>query len=236
MAANNEDKNDNRSTVGGPAHQKAKPANEFAESLGMRSVPPAQPKALAEAAEPEVTLSPALSLFARPGDRSIQARRIAIMVADGVDGASARAVRAGLAAKGAVPRFVGARLGAVESMDGNQVEVDVTFEAMPAVLFDALVVPGGHEDALKLACMGHAVEFIKEQYRHCKPILALGIGKDLIVSAGVKLNLASGELDPGVLTLEPENIDEVLMRFIEAIAAHRHFQREIDSSGTTKQK
>ena len=177
MAANNEDKNDNRSTVGGPAHQKGKPANEFAESLGMRSVPPAQPKALAEAAEPEVTLSPALSLFARPGDRSIQARRIAIMVADGVDGASARAVRAGLAAKGAVPRFVGARLGAVESMDGNQVEVDVTFEAMPAVLFDALVVPGGHEDALKLACMGHAVEFIKEQYRHCKPILALGYGQ-----------------------------------------------------------
>lgn len=211
-------------------------AESVAESLGMRSVPPAQSKALGEAAEPEVTLSPALSLFARPGDRSIQARRIAIMVADGVDGASAKAVRAGLAAKGAVPRFVGARLGAVESMDGNQIEVDVTFEAMPAVLFDALVVPGGHEDALKLACMGHAVEFIKEQYRHCKPILALGIGKDLIVSAGVKLNLASGEPDPGVLTLEPENIDEVLMRFIEAIAAHRHFQREIDSSGTTKQK
>jgi len=108
---------------------------------------------------------------------------------------------------------------------------------MPAVLFDALVVPGGHEDALKLACIGHAVEFIKEQYRHCKPILALGIGKDLIVSAGVKLNLASGEPDPGVLTWEqPENIDETFMRFIEAIAAHRHFQREIYSVGATKQK
>ena len=37
---------------------------------------------------PEVTVSPALSLFARPGDGSIHARRVAILVADGCDGAA----------------------------------------------------------------------------------------------------------------------------------------------------
>ena len=38
---------------------------------------------------PEVTTSPALSLFARPGDGSIRARRVAILVADGCDGSAA---------------------------------------------------------------------------------------------------------------------------------------------------
>ncbi|MEP6605735.1 MAG: catalase, partial [Nitrosospira sp.] len=196
--------------------------------LGMKELPPAQPKALMQTTVPEVASSPALSLFARPGDGSIAARRIAILVADGVDGASARALQAGLAAKGAVPRFVGVRLGTVQSTDGNEIEVDVTFETMPAVLFDGLVAPGGHEDARNLAKVGQAVEFIREQYRHCKPILALGIGKDLIESAGVKLILPSGELDPGVLTFQDEAVDDVLPQFIEAIAAHRHYERETD--------
>ena len=177
---------------------------------------------------PEVASSPALSLFARPGDGSIATRRIAILVADGVDGASANTLKTGLAAKGAVPRFVGARLGTVQSTDGDEIEVDVTFESMPAVLFDALVVPGGHEDVRTLVDVGQAVEFIREQYRHCKPILALGIGKDLIESAGVKLVLPSGELDPGVLTFQDEIPHDVLPQFIEAIAAHRHFERETD--------
>ncbi|MBA2659473.1 MAG: catalase [Nitrosospira sp.] len=203
-------------------------AEAIRQGLGMKELPPVQPKALIQTIVPEVTSSPALSLFARPGDGGIAARRIAILVADGVDGASARALRAGLAAEGAVPRFVGVRLGTVQSTDGNEIEVDVSFETMPAVLFDGLVAPGGHEDARNLGKVGQAVEFIREQYRHCKPILALGIGKDLIVSAGVKLILPSGELDPGVLTFQDEGIDDILPQFIEAIAAHRHYERETD--------
>jgi catalase len=203
-------------------------AEGVAYGLGMKELPPPQPKVLVHTTPPEVASSPGLSLFARPGDGSIAARRIAIMVADGVDGASARALQAGLAAEGAVARFVSLRLGKVQSTDGNEIEVDVTFEAMPAVLFDGLVVPGGHEDALNLCKAGQAVEFIKEQYRHCKPMLAQGLGKDLILSAGVKLTLPSGEPDPGVLVFEDEVLDDVLPQFIEAIAAHRHFERETD--------
>ena len=70
-------------------------------------------------------------------------------------------------------------------------------------------------------------EFIKQQYRHCKPILALGMGKTLIESAGVKLTLPSGEPDPGVLAFpDSENNDDILSQFKEAMAAHRHFERE----------
>ncbi len=50
----------------------------------------------------------------------------------------------------------------------------------------------------------------------------------MIESAGVKLTLPSGELDPGVLYFQDGNLDDILPQFIEAIAAHRHFEREIE--------
>ncbi|HET7061373.1 MAG TPA: catalase [Nitrosospira sp.] len=202
-------------------------AQSVAQGLGMNGLPAAQPKALDQPAIPEVERSPALSLFARPGDGSIQTRRIAIMVADGVDGVAVNALRDGLTEEGAVPRFIAARLGTVQSMEGSSIEVDVTFEVMPGVLFDALAIPDGSEDMKDLAGMGEVVEAIREQYRHGKPILALGTGIDLIKNAGVKIALPSGNPDPGVLTF-PEYSDDVLPQFIEAIAAHRHFERETD--------
>ncbi|SDA19582.1 catalase [Nitrosospira sp. Nsp18] len=202
-------------------------AESVADGLGMR-VPPAQPRATQNPPVPEVMSSPALSLFARPGESSIRTRRIAILVADGVDGKSAAALYAGLSSEQAVPRFVGARLGAVQAVDSDAIEVDATFETMPSVLFDALVVPGFREGSKVLAHSAEAAQFIKDQYRHCKPILVLGNGRSMIESAGVKLTLPSGELDPGILYFQDGNLDDILPQFIEAIAAHRHFEREIE--------
>jgi catalase len=202
-------------------------AASVAQGLGM-AVPAAQPKAMEKPPKPEVAASPALSLFARPGDGSIRTRRIAILVADGVAGADLNSLHEGLTAQGAVPRFVGARLGSVESADGDRIEVDATLEAVPAVLYDALVIPSGREAINTLGNLGHAAEFIKEQYRHCKPILVLGAGRDLVENAGVPLTLASGDPDPGVLTFPDEQADEALALFVKAIGKHRHFAREMD--------
>ena len=207
-------------------------AQELAEAVALGlgiDLPPAQPRALQTKVVPEVESSPALSLFARPGERTIRMRRVAILVADGVNGESARAIHAGLSREGAVPRYVALRLGRVQSTEGNQIEVDVTAEAMPSVLFDAVVVPGGHEDMVKVfANAGPVLEFIGQQYRHCKPILVLGNGRAVAERAGVRLALPSGELDSGVLYFQDENFGEVLPQFLEAIAAHRHFARETD--------
>jgi catalase len=173
-------------------------------------------------------VSPALSLFARPGDGHIQTRKVAIMVADGVDGASAETLHAGLSAKGAVPRYVGARLGAVKTAAGDTIEVEVTFETMPSVLFDALAVPGGKAAIQTLGNIGQAVEFIKEQYRHAKPILALGDGCDLVENAGAPAVLTSGAVDPGMLIGRKTTAAKLLPAFIKAIAKHRHHEREMD--------
>jgi catalase len=203
-------------------------AEALAAELGM-PVPEPLPRALKTAPKPEVDASPALSLFARPGDGSIRTRRVAILVADGVDGAAARALHAGLFEQGAVPRYVAARLGSVQTEDGSTLNVEVTLETMPSVLFDALALPGGKGAVTQLANIGHALEFIKDQYRHAKPIFAAGAAAALVENAGVPAVLPSGEPDPGVLIVGPdETVSAALPRLVKAIARHRHHERETD--------
>jgi catalase len=202
-------------------------ARTLARELGMQ-MPKPLPRALKNPPKPEVEVSPALSLFARPGDGSIATRRIAILVADGVDGEGAQALHAGLAAQGAVPRYVGVRLGSVKTADGDNLEVEVTLESMPSVLFDAVAVLGGKDAVVELGNVGHALEFIKDQYRHAKPILALGEGADLVENAGAPAMLPSGEPDPGMLIAKHGRAREALPAFVKAIARHRHHERETD--------
>jgi catalase len=202
-------------------------AQGVAEGIGIE-VPEPQPKVLARPAKPEVTASKKLSLFARPGDGSIRTRRVAILVADGVDGEAAITLHEGLLKAGAVPRFVGARLGQVETEQGEALEVEVTMEAAPSVLWDAIAVPGGQQAVERLAGIGHTVEFIQNAYRHCKPLLAIGAGDALLDGAGATTRLENGEPDPGVLTAGQGEATSGLREFVAAIAKHRHFERETD--------
>ena len=198
-----------------------------AEGLGM-PVPKAMPKAMAKIAKPEVTVSAALSLFALPGDGNLATRHVAFLVADGVDGKSLQSVFQGLTKLGAVARYVGARLGSITTSEGDSIEVDVTLETTPAVLYDAVVVPDGKAAAKALGNIGQAPEFLKDQYRHCKPILVLGAGADLMENAGIPKTLSSGEPDPGVLILKGGPQKDTVTKFARAIAKHRHFERAMD--------
>ena len=202
-------------------------AEKLAADLGM-PVPEPLPKVLKKPAKPEVQVSPALSLFFRPGDGRIVARRVAILVADGIDGEAAQALHAGLVEQGAVPRYVGARLGAVQTEQGDTLEVEVTMETMPSVLFDGLIVPDGKLAAKTLGNIGQALEFIKDQYRHAKPILALGAGADLVENAGAPATLPSGAPDSGMLIGRRATVEKALPAFVKALARHRHHEREMD--------
>ena len=201
-------------------------AATLADDLGM-ALPESLPRVV-EASAPEVDVSPALSLFARPGDGSIQARRVAILVAPGVNGEVVKAALATLTKLGAVPRLVGARLGAVESDQGDETfEVDATLETTPSVLYDGVIVPGGRSAVQVLGGVGQAAEFIKDQYRHCKPIMAIGEGVALVESAGAPTRLPTGDPDPGLVVADDTSGD-ALDRFVVALAAHRHFERAMD--------
>ena len=201
-------------------------AEGVAAGLGIREMPAPMPKVMTREVTPEVSVSPALSLFARPGDGSIRTRRVAILVADGCDGKSLVALADRLTSEGAVPRFVSTTLGAVQPADGDAIEVDVSLEAAPAVLYDALVLPDGAEAIDVLRADGRTLEFIKDQYRHCKPILTLGASDQLLTACGIDTALPDGQPDPGMITTtDPSAAND---QFIAAIATHRHFARETD--------
>jgi catalase len=205
-------------------------AGTLAAQLGM-ALPEPLPLVLEKVPAPEVTVSAPLSLFANPGDGRIATRRVAILVAEGVDTAVAEAIHSGLAHHGAVPRYVGVRLGTVNGESGEAIEVDATFETTPSVLFDAVVIPGGKPAMKALANAGQALEFIKDQYRHAKPILVLGAGRALLEGAGVPAALPSGAPDPGVLVDDDGSARKALPEFVKAIASHRHYLREMDPPG-----
>jgi len=200
-------------------------ARQVAQGLGIE-VPKAQPAARPRNLKPEVKISPALSLLARPGDGSIRTRNIALLVAPGIDGASLEKLHRALSDEGAVPLFVGLHLGAVRSADGKQIDVQVTLETAPSVLFDAMVIPDGEAGVRALCTSGHAVEFVKDQYRHCKTILALGAGEQLLAAARIPTASAKGGNDPGLLRIATAG--EAAPKFIAAVARHRHFERQTD--------
>jgi catalase len=202
-------------------------AERVAQGLGME-MPSPLPRALEKVRKPEVTASPALSLFARPGEVGIRTRRIAILVADGVDGEATQRIQEALVNQGGIPRLVGPRLGRVLTANGEGLEVEVPMEATPPVLYDALAIPGGKAAIDTLTNVGLALEFVKDQYRHCKPILAVGAGRELVQSAGVPATLPSGGPDPGLIFLDEKEVGGGIAQFIDAIAKHRHFDREMD--------
>jgi catalase len=202
-------------------------AEAVAEGLGLE-VPPPMPKVLEKPAKPEVQTSSALSLFARPGDGSVKTRRIAILVDHGVDVASLTALHTTLGGAGAVPRFVGKRLGAIQGAAGDSLDVEITMEAAPAVVFDAVVIPEGEQAVTSLCGEGQALEFLKDQYRHCKPMLALGAGAKLLAAANIPVRLPNDKPDPGILLFDASAITKAIAAFAAAIGKHRHFDRQTD--------
>ncbi|HEY0706982.1 MAG TPA: catalase [Polyangia bacterium] len=203
-------------------------AATLARELGMSETPAPMPKALRKPAKPEIEVSPALSLFARPGDGSIRTRRIAILVADGVAGEAAQALHDRLTDLGAVPRFIAPRLGRVKTEKGETLEAEGSLETMPSVLFDAVAIPGGQGAIKILGNLGHAAEFLKDQYRHAKPMLGLGAASALIENAGIPAVLPNGKPDPGIVIGGESEVSKVVPTFIKAIARHRHHEREMD--------
>jgi len=200
-------------------------AAQVGAGLGMTTLPPAMPRVLQTPQTPEVVKSPALSLLARPGNASLAGRKVAILVADGIAGRSVVDLQAELLNHGAVARFVAPRIGPVQTSDKVDVNADASLENEPGFLFDALALPDGEAGVQVLAADGHTLEFVKDQYRHCKPILVMPASSALMLKAQIPSALPSGDLDPGIVygaTLEE------FRTFIRGIARHRHPERETD--------
>jgi len=201
-------------------------AQAVADGLGL-ALPAAQPLALGRRVDSEVDTSPGLSLFARPGEDGVTGRRVALLVADGMDDTGMAALHQSLLDAGAVARHLGARLGTLSLVSGDSLEVEATIETMPSVLWDAMVMVADDAAQAALARDGKLQEFIRDQYRHGKPMLLVGNAAPVLAQLGIPAQLPDGSADPGLL-MAAAGDDDLATRFIVALGRHRHFERETD--------
>ncbi|MGY4491466.1 catalase HPII [Pseudomonas sp. TE3610] len=186
-------------------------AGRVAANLGL----PAPKAGTVQVPEPSLKTSPALSqLNLLSGD--IKGRKVAILVADGVDGGQVAAIKTALEGEGAHAKVLGPTSAPVKTADGQALPVDASAEGLPSVAFDAVWVPGGKASVQALSGDGVALHFVLEAYKHLKAIGVSTEAKSLI--DGLKL-----EEDAGLLVGDDAKAHKA---FIAAIAKHRVWDRE----------
>ncbi|WP_124552619.1 catalase [Methylophilus methylotrophus] len=200
-------------------------AQAVADGLGI-SLPAPAPLA-SDQPFPVLPASPALSETHYPGDGSIKTRKVAILAANGVDAICVNALYDAILSQGGVPRLLSIKLGKVETAQGSALDAEATLETMPNVLFDAMVIADGERSIANLALDGRTVEFLRDQYRHCKPILVPRGASHLLQKAGIETMLPDGNPDPGLIIAEDRLSDEIEM-FLMTLAKPRDHGRETD--------
>ncbi|MEP6718736.1 MAG: catalase [bacterium] len=189
-----------------------------------------QPKRVTQAIE----TSPTLSMIDNPNfpRDTIKTRKIAVLLADGFDDAAVWEMNKALLTAGAAAKTVAPHLGTITGANGEELKADFSFLTGSSVLFDAVYIPGGDAsvDALKL--QGEAREFVSEAYKHCKAIAASGSAVGFLAkSLGEKFSETNttGKLiaaNEGVVTSRGPVTANFTTEFIQAIAQHRHWERE----------
>lgn len=135
------------------------------------------------------------------------------------------AMEAALKTAGAVPKVLSVHLGQLKAAGGDAVQVDDLIVTMPSVVFDAVYAPRGSAGIAALKASPDAVYFVREAYKHLKPIGAQGEGADLLSAAGV---LRTGATSPGVTISGSEPAASFANQFMADIAVHRHWNRDKD--------
>jgi catalase len=158
---------------------------------------------------------------------TVKTRKVAILAADGVDGAAVAGIKKALEAAGAQAKVIGPRLGSLKTAGGALLTVDASLMTVASVLFDAVYVPDGERSIAALKGDPDAIRFVNEAYRHCKPLASTGVGYELLVDAiaGMPENLLQS--DEAIVMGKDQPVATVAKAFIRAIARHRNWARPV---------
>jgi len=186
-------------------------AARVAANLGL----PAPKAGTVDTPSSSLKASPALSQMNHLGE-GIKGRKVALLVADGVDAKLADQLIKALEAESVQIKVLGPTSAPVKGSDGKPLAVDASMEGLPSVAFDAVWVAGGTAVVDALKADGVAVHFILEAYKHLKPVAG-----DKDVKAWFdSLNLKA---DSGLLAGSDA---KTVKAFIDAIGKHRVWERE----------
>jgi catalase len=160
---------------------------------------------------------------------SIATRKIAILVSEGVDETSLKAVKTMLESEGTTVDIIAPRLGYLLSDNNEEIKANKSFLTTASVLYDAVYVPGGINSVAALEAEADAIHFLNEAFKHCKAIAADASALPVLKATyfGRKIPedyTRTTELLDGVII--SDNSDELASQFINAIGMHRFWQRE----------
>jgi catalase len=179
---------------------------------------------------PGLSLEVCASLSLETTGGGIHGRRVAIVVAPGVELGAMKVIQQALLDAGASTRVVAAHLGSVASSSGQQLPVDHTFATMPSVMFDAVLVPGGAASAQALLRSGDAMHFVLQAFRHCKPLCLIGEAGELLQVRDLLTPETGAQAGVIVGKNDPVTRNQLAQDFIAAIGRHRHWLRpQIDA-------
>ncbi|MBA2331048.1 MAG: catalase [Flavisolibacter sp.] len=205
-------------------------AEEVAIAIGVKVPenvsPPHKPSVLE--GKRSVDVSPALSQE-NTHTGKIKGRKIAALVEDGFDGSALKELKSMLEKEGAMLEVISKNHGMRSATKGSEIKADKTYLTTGSIMYDAVFIPGGKDAVEKLKKMGDTLHFIKEAYKHCKPIAAIGEGVE-VIDACLLPELLTFDVvssDKGVVTSRKEGDGKaVAEQFIKAIAKHRFWERE----------
>jgi catalase len=182
-------------------------AQRVAAQLAIDPLPPAPPAAVPPEDRPP---SPALGLIAKMKD-TLEGRCVALLVADGTDGAGIEALRTAVEKERATLKLVATKM-AVTLKDGTKLPVDGRLATTPSVLFDAVASMIPLEAAETLKTEAAAIDWFRDAFGHLKAIMAC---------KGTRMILEAGGIVPDTGVVFPEQVADFIV-----LAKTRQWERE----------
>jgi catalase len=184
---------------------------QVAEGLGMEG----QADDIRPAVKPvDLKPSPALSLIAK-APKTLEGRKVGVMVADGTDNALVDAVKAAARRAKARVEIVAPKIGGAKGTTGP-IPADHIIPGAPSVMFDAVAVLVTGDAAELLSREAAAVDWVRDAFGHLKVIGHVAGAEPLLTKAGI-------EADAGVVEVEtPRHAS----RFIDTAKNGRIWDRE----------
>jgi len=156
-------------------------AKRVAAGLAFEKMPPAPVTAVPVKA---MELSPALQIIGKMKD-TLKGRAVAILVADGSDGAVIESIKKAAMDAGATVKIVAPKVGGVKLANGSMLAADGQLAGTPSVLFDAVAVILSDEGAKALSKESAAIDFVRDAFGHLKAIAVDKGGQALLKTANI---------------------------------------------------
>ena len=160
---------------------------------------------------------------------TIRTRRVAFLVADGVNENSVINMQKALEAEGASVDLVAPKLCALKSANDTAFPVMKSFLTTTSVLYDAVYVPGGASSVATLAAEPDALHFLNEAFKHCKAIAADTDALQVLQETYFYRKLPQDFTEENVMMtgiVIGEGSGDTVGLFVKAIAQHRFWERE----------